>query len=459
VEGEPSQIALMTSWALGIALVFSLLVEAKTVGIRQMIRVDNVALVAIYYLSLAEFLIPQPVFDFQTDAESTRKALTLILLGIVSLALGRHLVSPRKDSTLQLPELSLAELFGLMLLCFFVGHSYMFFSVNFNPATLLTELTDPRFTQNWSRGRIGGWSSLWIELDLLTYLVPPIGGMLLMNRSRLSAIQIPVIVGMIAFELFVGMSVGTRHVFAIHLATLCAAIGLSTKELTTRRIISILVPAAVAMLIVSVAALQYRSIGLRQWVTGLFSAPEQVLVDDSLSPEQRSNLYLMVDNNLRAISELTRFYPSQHEYLGSEVVIHGLVHPIPRALWPGKPTDLSVTVEEVMGIEGATIAATFVGEGYMAHGVPGVIGFGLVLGILTAFWNRVGSTASSLSRLLLYAAGFYWAALSMRSTMWMTVAFLPPFFLFIYLRFLLPVFRGPAETTAQIPSSDKEFSE
>src|SRR5262249_460493 len=127
---------------------------------------------------------------------------------------------------------------------------------------------------------------------------------------------------------------------------------------------------------------------------------------------------LYIDHNMVVISRLTDAFPNLHNFLGFEVPFNALVHPIPRILWPGKTEGLSVSLESVVGASGElTVAATFVGEAYIAGGVPAVLFASLAFGAAAAMWNRVGQNMTSPFWQVLYASGFFCAMISMRSIM------------------------------------------
>ena len=78
------------------------------------------------------------------------------------------------------------------------------------------------------------------------------------------------------------------------------------------------------------------------------------------------------DYNLYVIAQLVTIYLPEHD----ELYWFGNFRsgclppvPIPRVLWPEKPDGSNVSAETVLGLEGLTVASTFVGESYMAAGV------------------------------------------------------------------------------------------
>src|SRR5262249_42772240 len=98
------------------------------------------------------------------------------------------------------------------------------------------------------------------------------------------------------------------------------------------------------------------------------------------------------------------------------------------ALWPGKPTGISVSVEEILGMRhlGLTVAATFVGEAYMSGGMLAVFLTGCCFGFLARWWGDVANTFASETGVFVYAFGFFAIVIAMRSITWLTVAILPP---------------------------------
>lgn len=73
----------------------------------------------------------------------------------------------------------------------------------------------------------------------------------------------------------------------------------------------------------------------------------------------------------------------------------------------------------------------------MAGGLPAVFFTALAFGAFFAFWNRLGCASNSLFALLVYAAGFLAALISMRSFMFTTTMILPAVALIVFARFFL----------------------
>src|SRR5262249_18094094 len=143
---------------------------------------------------------------------------------------------------------------------------------------------------------------------------------------------------------------------------------------------------------------------------------------------------LHIDNNLSVISRLTDVFPEQTPYLGLEIATYALLLPVPRALWPDKPTKLSVDATDALGARGVTTSSTFVGESYMVGGYPAVLMVGLLFGWLAGWWDRIGRDLRSNLGIIIYISGFLTALLSMRSFLFTTTTLLPTFALWLYMK-------------------------
>jgi hypothetical protein len=154
--------------------------------------------------------------------------------------------------------------------------------------------------------------------------------------------------------------------------------------------------------------LQFRTVGL-----------------DELSSTDTSESFF-IDLDIVSIARLTDKFPDVYDYLGLEIPFNALVRPIPRILWPGKPTGLSVPIETALGAEeGGTVSCTYVGEAYMAGGFLAVLTISLLFGAAAEMWNRVGLTSNQQFNQIVYVSGFLCAAMAARSMLGMVPLMLP----------------------------------
>jgi hypothetical protein len=418
VGQRSSALAATAAYGVGAALGLGFAFEARS-GLKNIVRADLVALLAFYYLTLYEFLFPQPFFDgAMPHSGTTYKALWAVLIGFAGIMIGRHFVPRGRQPfeavmTRDTPARWLVMIFWGS---FVLGYLHMFIGVGGDIPKMLDFMTRPRFEQPWGRGRFGDWKALINELSLLLYFIPPLTGLVLARRDRFSTATVAGMVLGLAWTLFYGFTTGTRSLFGAYLVTFVIAFAFAAPAARRREVVFVGLSVAAIMAISTGAMLQMRSIGFQRWWKGGFKE----LVN-------RQTVSVFVDDNLLAIAKIASYFPEQHDYLGAEIPWLAVVRPIPRVLWSGKPAGLSVSVEEqVFKLKGLTISSTFAGEGYMSGGLPGVACYAILFGVLAGFWNRMASPRNSELGILIYSSGFFAVVIAMRSVMTLTTALLTP---------------------------------
>jgi oligosaccharide repeat unit polymerase len=399
------------------SLAFSFLIDCKGKLVR-LIRVDLFMLLALYGLTFFEFLFEQPPNKYLTVA-SAQTALLAAFAGFAGIAVGRHLVPIRRG----LPNprdlgFSPKLIFQLLLLCTSLGYFYMLLSVGFNPIEMVEQMLRPRFTQPWTRGRLGGPSALLAELSLLKAAIPALCGLILAQRDRFRNGELVAALLIGGFVLFDGYSSGTRNVFLLYSTTFVAAYFLYAKRMGTLKLLLLGGGCAITAFGAMVTMLETRT------STGA------TFIDLSTGEA------VFVDMNLINIASLTEVFSSRQPYLGLEIPYTMIIRPIPRALWPGKPEGLTVGIEEALGVgDYMTLSATFIGEFWMAGGLLAVCLGSLFLGGVAGAWNRFGARADTQLKMLIYITGLLPAGLCMRSFLSVAPTLLPIFALLLFVRF------------------------
>ncbi len=409
-----SKIAAYMAWGIGLSLIASIATDLHQ-GVRNLVRTDVMALCSLYFLTFFEFLTPQTRFDQILAPPSVYAGGTACAWGFAGMAIGRHLTATGKGHFTSLFERPVSTQFIVKLywFCLVAGYFYIFFSVNFNPIEVISQSMDARFSQAWSRGRFGDWRAILGELGLLIYVIPAIAGVVLAKREIYTKSQLIQVMSGFAFTLFYGFAGGTRNVFASYLVTFLIGFAFSLPRRKTMQLIVVSAVAACLLLLASRVMLEFRTIGLKYYLAGG--------IDKALESEGE----FFIDYNLYVICELTEVFPKRYQYMGWEIPYLAIIRPIPRAIWPGKPEGMSLSIEEVLGAEGLTLASSFVGEAYVSFGFGGVFATGLFFGAIFGWWSRLASPRNSDFGVLVYASGFFAAVISMRSLFVFTTAVLP----------------------------------
>lgn len=423
-EETATLMATVVARTVGIGFVISIFLDSRD-GLRNLLRTDLLCIVGIYGLTLAEFLFVQEEFEGMTTPAQTTLALNIVLLGLAAMVIGRHLISPQpmQSDWLKLDDMSSETLFKVFIVAAFLGYLNMLLSVHFNIFDMVDEMLGPRFSQPWGRGRLGGWRTLLNELALLNYIIPPLTGVIWNRQRFFSKFNVVIVLVVFLLTLFHSFAGGTRNVFIAHLATFSMGYLLTLPKNTFRNTMLPLFAVGFITIYGSYHMLEFRNIGLRNYVTN------QVYASDTTRDT------LAVDYNLASIGWIAEAMPQNHEFIGLEILTWSLVKPVPRALWPAKPEGLSVSIEEIAGAEGWTVAATYLGESYMMAGMFGVASVSMFLGALAAWWNRMAMREQSDYALVVYALGFFAAGITMRSMFWLTTAILPVIALIVFRKY------------------------
>ena len=429
VDALPSEIATRVSLIWIVAIFISFLAELKA-GLRNLIRVDIFALLSLYFFIYFEFLFPQSGFDALVSQSDTAKAIQLTLFGLGAIVIGRHIGPESYKSLRFIGNIQMQPRDFLLLFsgAFILAHLPQWVAVGFNPFAWLGDLLKPRFSQSWSRGKYGDLSTLLHELQLIGYVLPPIGGVILARWREYSKFAVFLVGAGLLVLWFVAFAEGTRYVFGIKLAGFLGGYMIVQKKLRFWRVVTLSWIVAATFIVLADMMLDFRGIGLGQYVEeGRYRPAYQKFEEqygNSPGAQDEENSYF-VDYNLWRISQMVAAFPALYDYIGWNMPFVALTKPIPRAFWPGKPMDLKVGLEEAIGASGYTIAVTWIGEAYVAGGIPWIVAIGLLIGIFCRYWNQLAEYMHSTFPLIVFASGFYAVLLLMRSLMFFTTALLP----------------------------------
>jgi oligosaccharide repeat unit polymerase len=426
------EIFAVAAYGVGIALSVAILIEARS-GIRALIRVDLLLFLALYGLTLLEFLFRQPDVEGLVAPAAALNGTYAVLVAFAGLAVGRHFVPIRESSRASFPvaELRPSSVFFVFLVVTFLGYLHILLAVDFDVFEAIRQMMLPRFAQAWSRGQYGDVTALLYEVGALINLIPPLAGLIFARARQYSAAQKAVVVIVLAFTVYYGFASGTRSVFVSYIVTF-TGIYFITKQRLSRRHALIFGTIMAAFLFGGISLmLQFRTVGLG----GLSST------------DSSEGFY--IDLDIVNIARLTDKFPDVYGYLGLEIPMNALVRPIPRILWPSKPTGLSVPIETALDAgQGLTVSCTYVGEAYMSGGLLAVLIVSLLFGAAAEMWNRVGMNSNQQFRQIVYVSGFLCAAIAMRSMLSMVPLMLPTLAIWIFGKLWLSAAPVPASRSA-----------
>lgn len=437
-DGSASQVATRVgyTWIAGIGLSF--LFDLR-LGIRNLIRVDAFALVALYFFTFFEFVFPQPEFDMLVIPDDVVRAIHYMQIGLAALAIGRHIkIGPQHGlDFIGKVEMRKQDFLTIYFGAFFLCHLYMWMAVGFNPLTWWEELLSPRFGRAWGRGRYGDLSTLLNELQLLGYVMPPIAGVIFARWKEYGKLTLVLVGAALLVLWFVAFSSGTRNILGIQMAGFLGGLLIVQRQLKIWKIV--LAGGLIGGVFVYLAGhmLDFRNMGLQRYVEeGYYTRDYKEFAKSYIAEEEQIERSYFVDYNLWRIAQMVAVFPTVYEYNGWNLPFVAITKPIPRAFWPGKPTDLNTGLEEAIGAEGYTIACTWVGEAYVAGGLPWIVAIGLLIGSFCRFWNQLGRFMTAAFPLIVFASGIYAVLLLMRSLMFFTTALLPSIALIVLGTFL-----------------------
>src|SRR5262249_20661820 len=135
-----------------------------------------------------------------------------------------------------------ANIFLLFVFAALVGYLHMLVAVNFDPFEIFRQISLPRFSQSWSRGRYGDAYALLYEWQMLIYLIPPIAGLIYARTKEYNIFQKVIVTIVFAFTFYYAFASGTRNVIAIYVMTFAGAYFLTKPGIKLRQVLLLGVP-------------------------------------------------------------------------------------------------------------------------------------------------------------------------------------------------------------------------
>jgi hypothetical protein len=257
----------------------------------------------------------------------------------------------------------------------------------FNLGQLIDGVLADRWSAPWSRGALGDWDSFADHLSYFGYLLPILTVAFISMSKVISARSILSVLLTLIMASFLVQSGGRRIIGVIFGSAILYWV-LHQKRLTVRTAATVMI-AVVLVLGLMELTLRYRNSGWQ----ALWNAE----VSEGVEIDQPAGFKIHVDDNFLRLSQIIDLVPAQYPYVYHEQILYTLVRPIPRVLWPGKPTEAGFDLSTALDAKGTSLSSSVVGELYLTGGVLVVFLGGIFYGKIARMFSTLleHKTASS----------------------------------------------------------------
>lgn len=367
-------------------------------GVVHLVSGRNVVLcgIAAWYL-LEAYMLPKDLRKY--DQSQYNFGILCVGLALMSFLAGYHYTAGCKVFPSFGEKITFFDddrrLWRLVVIGALIGFAPVVYFTGTEITKMLQDVTGMRST--WGgvlgRGRYGDARAAFLMLEMFVGGVAPFAAILLLGRNS-TVLQRVFCALVVAWPILRGYGSGTRSSLIVATATILAV--LYWKATPTRRkqlILASLV--SIPMLYGLMAALvASRSSGSFSWESG-----EKV---DYVGNEM-----------FRELLFITSKFPAEVGYQFGFGYYVQLVNPIPRFLWPDKPTlDAGIFMAQLYGEVTAsgeahlTISPGIIGEMYLNFGIIGVIALSAFGGWLVKGWDIMPKLYShSLPTMMYYSGG------------------------------------------------------
>jgi len=359
-----------SGFALAVGILFVPAMRVVT-SANTMMNADN--FVALGYVGWLLLDLIQGAYDLR-DASRESVRLALVAVGVSAAAMwagaiGKPWSLPQWLLQVARSPLDSRAVARLIPICFFLGMLNYMYSVNFNLIEMFSYLGNDRWTVPWGRGQLGGWGSFIDQTPYFGYVLPSLTALLIVRRGFAFQTLLS-IAASIVMLLFLAQGGGRR----IIMVSVGAALIVWVQAQPGMKIRKVLTVGAVSILLVWTMQfmLNIRGGGYEEF------------------RYRGSQLdYVHVDDNFLRLAQIIQIIPSRHDYVYLQQVFFTIIRPVPRIFWPGKPIDAGFDLPSYVGIKGASLSSSIIGEWYLSWGWAAVVFGGW-------FHGRLAATASTL---------------------------------------------------------------
>jgi hypothetical protein len=294
--------------------------------------------------------------------------------------------------------------FGVGVLAFTLGFLKYAIPANFDLGVMAEGLVAGRWGAAWGRGMLGGADAFVDHLSYFGYLLPPLTIVLALRLGWTDVRSILVGIGTLIMAGFLVQS-GARRLVGLFFGIAAVVWFLGKPRVRLSTVIG-LGFALFGLLFTLDKMLAYRNVG----VLGALFDPNLTLrqLDDT-------DALVRVDDNFLRLVQTTAIFPDLHPYTTWRYALWVMVRPVPRLFWSGKPVNPGFDLPEFVGVTGASVSSSVIGELFMAGGFVAVGLGGWFYGRLARSLSHFLSITRTWSGLLIYSVGLLALFTGMRS--------------------------------------------
>ncbi len=260
-------------------------------------------------------------------------------------------------------------LLPVIIVCFTLAMLRFAIPCNFDLYLMFKSVFGARWNAPWVRGSLGGWDAFADHLVYFGYLLPTLT-IITARRTGWLSFRTFVATGCTLLFLLFLMQSGSRRIIGVIFAAALIYWILDQRKI---RIWQIFAAFAMVGLLIWFMQLMIivRGVGLRQIGFGLAArlAYESIKGNETVAGAPSS---IHVDDNFLRLAQTKSLVPDRFPFVYHEQLLHVLVRPIPRVLWPNKPKDPGFNLWEVFNT-GASLTTTILGEFWISWGYPAVL--------------------------------------------------------------------------------------
>lgn len=303
-----------------------------------------------------------------------------------------HLIRGPK-SEIYFPKLTLEYVFALVILTFLAGIFKPIVACNLNPQCIMDAFFLPYDELPWKQLNFGQFDTLVKYVGFLGFTTLPLAIVLLHLEGRASQrVILSMILGYILLLLFAQN--GSRRLAGMVIAASSLVWVLLQPFVRTRHL--------VALAVISIATLYLLETMVTWRNEGLAAA---ILAEDE--KDKKGKGVITIDKNLYYMTHAMSIVPERYPFKPIDGPLSALGAPIPRSIWPDKPTQgggipLLQHIGERKG-PGFSWSCSAVCDLYLYGGFPSIAIGGLIFGILAQLASRLLVGSNSASRRLIYS--------------------------------------------------------